>query len=72
MFLEGEMNAIWQWFLAHGDKLLSGVTGALGALVVAGLIPPGSATVAVITGIASVLHTVFLPEPSPTPAAPPK
>lgn len=56
---------LWQWFLAHGDKLLAGTSAALLALVQAGAIPGTGNVVAAVTGILAVIHTVFFPEPAP-------
>lgn len=59
----------WQWFLAHGDKLLSGATGAILALAAAGALPAGAPWIAAVTGVLSVLHTAFFPEPTPSGAS---
>lgn len=59
------MSKAWQWFLANGDKLLTGVSTALVAMAATGLIPAGAAWYAVITGVLGVVHTVFFPEPAP-------
>lgn len=63
---------LWQWFLAHGDKLLAGVSTALLALQQSGTIPPS--WVPAVTAVLAVLHTVVLPEPtaSSTSAGAPK
>lgn len=53
----------WQWFLAHGDKLLTGVSASILALAASGTIPANAAWVAAVTGILGVLHTAFFPEP---------
>jgi hypothetical protein len=62
------MNA-WQWFLAHGDKLLVGLSASIAGLEANGVLPHSTAVTAaaVITAIAGVLHTIALPEPTKTP-----
>lgn len=56
----------WNWFLAHGDKVLGLGTTILTGLAAAGIVsnPISAAILATLTFI----HTTFLPEPSSTPA----
>lgn len=58
---------MWNWFLANGDKLLNSIGVVLTGLVVAHSIPITSLWLAVLAGALSVIHQVFLPEPSTTP-----
>ena len=53
---------MWQWFLAHGDKLLASLTGLLLALQSSGAIHPSIAPA--IAGALAILHTIVLPEPA--------
>lgn len=52
----------WNWFLAHGDKILGLGTTVLAALAAAGVVsnPISTAIMATLTFV----HTTFLPEPS--------
>lgn len=56
----------WNWFLAHGDKVLGLGTMVLTGLATAGVVsnPISAAVLATLTFI----HTTFLPEPTSTPA----
>lgn len=49
------------WFAAHGDKLLAGISGTAISLAQVGVIP--TAYVGVASGIAAMLHTLFWPSP---------
>lgn len=56
----------WNWFLAHGDKVLGLGTTILTGLAAAGVVsnPISAAILATLTFV----HTTFLPEPTSTPA----
>lgn len=58
----------WQWFLAHGDKLLTALTTIALTPGVAALLPPWAAPV--LAALATA-HIVVLPEPTPTAPATP-
>lgn len=54
----------WNWFLAHGDKLLAFATMVLAFPPVTAALGPWGA---VATGTLTFLHNTFLPEPSSPP-----
>ncbi len=55
----------WQWFLAHGDKLLATLTAWLSSPQGQSAIP--SAWAPTIAGVLTLVHLLFLPEPSSAP-----
>lgn len=55
-------DTAWNWFLAHGDKLLATITAWLASPQGQAIIP--SAWAPSVAGLLTVIHLVFFPEPA--------